>query len=100
MIVYAPLLRRATHLVFGCRLQREQWIDRYDLPSANSRVIYNGVDQAHFNTAAVAETRSQLRRRYGVPPDPFIALTGGGLRPEKQQTELIQAVAAPASRVL
>jgi len=100
MIVYAPLLRRATHLVFGCRLQREQWIDRYDLPSANSRVIYNGVDQAHFNTAAVAETRSQLRRRYGFPLDAFIAVTVGGLRPEKQQTDLIQAVAALASRGL
>jgi len=100
MIVYAPLLRRATHLVFGCRLQEEQWMDRYDLPATNSRVIYNGVDQAHFNTAAVAETREQLRRRYGFPLDAFIAITVGQLRPEKQQTDLIQAVAGLASRGL
>ena len=78
MIVYAPLLRRATYLAFGCRLQQNQWLERYHLPSANSRVIYNGVDQAHFNTAAVAETRSQLRRRYGFPLDAFIAVTVGG----------------------
>src|SRR5712691_8835189 len=29
MIVYAPLLRRATYLVFGCRLQQNQWLERY-----------------------------------------------------------------------
>src|SRR5439155_23495693 len=52
MIVYARLLRRATNLVFGCRLQRDQWVERYRLQAANSRVIYNGVDHAHFNTAA------------------------------------------------
>ncbi len=98
MILYAPLLRRATHRVFGCGLQQEQWIDRYRLPAANNRVIYNGVDHAHFNPAAVAETREQLRRRYGFPLDAFIVITVGQLRPEKQQTDLIQAVAALASR--
>jgi glycosyltransferase involved in cell wall biosynthesis len=100
MIVYAPLLRRATYLGFGCHLQRNQWQERYHLPSANSRVIYNGVDQAYFNPAAVAETREELRRRYGFPPDAFIAITVGRLRPEKQQTDLIRAVAALAARSL
>lgn len=100
MIMYAPLLRRTKHLVFGCRLQRDQWIDRYRLPAANSRVIYNGVDRAYFNPAAVAETREQLRRRCGLPLDAFIAITVGRLRPEKRQTDLIQAVAALASRGL
>jgi glycosyltransferase involved in cell wall biosynthesis len=100
MIVYAPLLRRARYLVFGCRLQQNQWQERYHLPSANSRVIYNGVDQARFNPAAVAETREELRRRYGFPPDAFIAIAVGRLRPEKQQTDLIQAVGALAARGL
>jgi len=97
MIVYTPLLRRTTFLVFGCRLQQEQWSGRYRLPMANSRVIYNGVDQAHFNPAAVTETREQLRWRYGFPPDAFIAVTVGKLRREKQQTDLIRAVAALVS---
>jgi len=92
------LLRRATHLVFGCALQQEQWIDRYNLPATKSRVIYNGVDRASFNPAAVAQTREQLRRRYELPPDAFIVITVGLLRPEKQQTDLVQAVAALASR--
>ena len=100
MIVYVPLLRRATFLVFGCRLQQEQWNGRYGLPKANNRVIYNGVDQSHFNPAAVAETREQLRLRYGFPPDAFIAVTVGKLRREKQQTDLIRAVAALVSRGL
>ena len=100
MILYAPLLRRATHLVFGCRSQQDQWMDRYRLPTASSRVIYNGVDQAHFNPAAVAETREQLRRRHGFPLDAFIVITVGQLRPEKRQTDLVQAVAALASRGL
>src|SRR3989442_4752110 len=100
MIVYAPLLRRAAYLVFGCRLQQEQWMDRYDLPTTNSRVIHNGVDQAHFNPAAVAETREQLRRRYGIPLDAFIALTVGQLRAHKEPNELIWAAAPLASRGL
>ncbi len=100
MMLYAPLLRRASHRVFGCGSQQEQWIDRYHLPAANSRVIYNGVDHAHFNPAAVAETREHLRRRYGFPLDAFIVITVGQLRPEKQQTDLIQAVAALARRGL
>jgi glycosyltransferase involved in cell wall biosynthesis len=100
MIIYAPLLRRTKHLVFGCRLQRDQWVERYRLPAANCRVIYNGVEEARFNTRSVAQTRSQLRRRYGIPVDAFVAISVGGMRPEKQQTDLIQAVAALASRGL
>jgi glycosyltransferase involved in cell wall biosynthesis len=98
MMLYMPLLRRATFLVFGCRLQQELWSGRYRLPAANSRIIYNGVDQARFNPAAVAETREQLRHRYGLPANAFIAITVGQLRPEKQQTDLIRAVAALGSR--
>ena len=98
--MYAPLLRRANFLVFGCRLQQEQWRGRYRLPTANSRVIYNGVDQARFNPAAAAQTREELRRRYGLPTDAFIAITLGQLRPEKQQTDPILAVAALCSRDL
>ena len=97
MILYAPLLRRANHLVFGCALQEQQWIDRYKLPTAKSRVIYNGVDHAHFNPAAVAQTREQLRRRYGLPLDAFIVVTVGVLRREKQQTDLVRTVAVLAS---
>lgn len=98
MIVYAPLLRRTKHLVFGCRLQKDRWVDRYRLQAANSRVIYNGVDQAHFDAAAITETRDQLRLRYGLPLDAFVAISVAQLRPEKQQVHLVQAVAALASR--
>src|SRR5438105_4516863 len=97
MILYAPMLRRVNHLVFGCALQQEQWIERYKLPAARSRVIYNGVDHAHFNPEAVAQTREQLRRRYGLPLDAFIVVTVGVFRPEKQQTDLVRAVGVLAS---
>lgn len=100
MLVYAPLLRRTQHLVFGCRLQLDQWIDRYRLPASSSRVIYNGVDHAHFNSAAIGESRDQLRVRYGLPVDAFVVISVAQLRPEKQQVHLVQAVAALASRGL
>jgi glycosyltransferase involved in cell wall biosynthesis len=100
MIVYSPLLRRATYLVFGCRLQQEQWTKRYGLSGANSCVIYNGVDQAHFNAAALVETREQLRQKQGFPQNAFIAVSVAQMRPEKQQTDLIRAVAALASHGL
>jgi len=98
MLLYAPLLRRHTSLVFGSHMQQQQWCARYRLPAAKSRVIYNGVDQSHFNVAAVPRTKEQLRRDYGFPADAFIAINVGQLRPEKQQTDLIRAVAVLASR--
>lgn len=100
MIVYAPLLRRTKHLVFGCRLQQDRWVERYRLPAANSRIIYNGVDLDCFASAAIAQTREQLRQRYGLPADAFVAVSVGQLRPEKQHVHLVQAVAALVSRGL
>jgi glycosyltransferase involved in cell wall biosynthesis len=100
MIVYAPLLRRTKHLVFGCRVQQDRWVERYRLPAANSGVIYNGVDLDCFDTAAIAQTREQLRLRYGLPADAFVAVSVGQLRPEKQQVHLVQAVAALVSHSL
>lgn len=100
MILYAPMLRRANHLVFGCALQQAQWLERYKLPATTSRVIYNGVDRAHFNPEAVAQTREQLRRQYGLPLDAFVVVTVGVLRPEKQQTDLVRAVGVLASNGL
>lgn len=98
MIVYAPLLRRTKQLVFGCRLQQDQWLGRYRLPATNSRVIYNGVDHVYFDVAAVAQTREQLRQRHGFPSNAFVAVTVGQLRPEKQQVDLVRAVAVLASQ--
>lgn len=100
MILYAPLLRRTNQLVFGCRFQQDQWVDRYRLPAANSRVIYNGVDATYFNTAAIGETRSQLRLRYGLALKDFVVISVAGFRPEKQQVHLVQAVAALVKRGL
>ena len=98
MLLYAPLLRRTASLVFGCRLQQQQWCARYGLAAASSRVIYNGVDQSHFSPEAVTQTREQVRKHHGFSADAFIAITVGQLRPEKRQTDLIRAVAAVSSR--
>ena len=98
MLVYAPMLRRTKQLVFGCHLQRDQWIARYRLSSENSRVIYNGVDQNYYSTPAIPQTREELRRLYALPEGAFVAITVGVLRPEKQHVHFVQSVAALVSR--
>jgi glycosyltransferase involved in cell wall biosynthesis len=100
MLVYAPLLRRTKQLIFGCHLQRDQWIVRYRLSSENSRVIYNGVDQNYYSTAAIPQTREELRQLHAVPQHSFVAITVGVLRPEKQHGHFVEAVAALVSRGL
>ena len=93
MVLYAPLMRRADEIVFGCDYQLGLWVERYCLPRQKCRYIHNGVDSDHFSMHAIGMPGTDHRAVFGLGPDDFVVGTVGMFRPEKQQSDLIEAVA-------
>jgi glycosyltransferase involved in cell wall biosynthesis len=88
---YRPFLRRMDRIVYGCGLQRTEWLTYLNADQARSSVIYNGVDTEHFTTNVVMD--ASTRRRFGIAPDAFVVGTIGRLEREKNQKVLIEATA-------
>ncbi|MBF0136110.1 MAG: glycosyltransferase family 4 protein [Magnetococcus sp. DMHC-1] len=93
MVFYAPLLRRADHLLFGCRSQMAHWLTRYHLSGPHAEPLYNGVDASHFDPALFIARRSELRAGFGLGPDDFVMGSVAQLRPEKNLGQLLDAAA-------
>lgn len=89
---YRPFLRWFDGTVYGCELQRSVWLSLLRYPQERSRVIYNGVDTAHFFPATVA-AQAEERLRHGIASHAFVVGTVGRLAPEKNQAVLVDAVA-------
>jgi glycosyltransferase involved in cell wall biosynthesis len=100
MAIYAPLMRRAASVVFGCDYQLNLWIDRYRLPRSRCHHIYNGVDSEYFSPQAPDIARTDHRATFGCHRNDFVLGTVGNFRPEKQQGDLIEAVARLRARGL
>jgi glycosyltransferase involved in cell wall biosynthesis len=98
MLIYAPLMRHADRIVFGCNFQMELWLRRYRLPRDKCRFIHNGVDSEYFSHAAVGPVRQDQRAAYGFRDEDFIVGTVGAFRPEKQQVDLVDAIAKLRAR--
>lgn len=92
MTIYAPLLRRADRIVFGCSDQLHLWTTRYRLPGDRCAFVYNGVDSQYFSIAAMVASVVEHRAAFGFAPDEFVVGTVGQFRREKQQTDLIEAI--------
>jgi glycosyltransferase involved in cell wall biosynthesis len=90
---YRPFLRRFDATVYGCELQRSRWLSELHYPSERSTVLYNGVDSGHFAPAADGALSLAERRRLGIDPQSFVVGTVGGLKAEKNQSVLVDAVA-------
>jgi glycosyltransferase involved in cell wall biosynthesis len=89
MRLYRPLLRGMDLLIFGAEYQRELWLRTYLAGKApQSRVLYNGVDTAHFDRQAVSPWRPPR-----WPAGRVVLGSVGRLRPEKSQHLLIRAIA-------
>lgn len=96
MAIYAPLLRRTEDIVFGCRYQLGLWVERYRLPEARCRYIYNGVDSEFYSLVNLGD--ADPRAALGLAHDEFIVGTVGKFRPEKRQQDLIEVIALLRAR--
>jgi glycosyltransferase involved in cell wall biosynthesis len=86
MGLYRWLLRCTDGLIFGARVQRDAWYDRYGLrsDSRSDTVLYNGVDLEAF-----APSPSGM---HAEPTSTLTLGTVGKLRVEKSHGDFIQAV--------
>ncbi len=102
MALYAPLLRRMNHVVFGSKRQQAQWQNEFRIRPEACRVVYNGVDSVRYHPPAPLE-REAARRRLGLAPDTLVFVSVAQLRPEKGHDHLIDAFAGdglPSDRAL
>jgi glycosyltransferase involved in cell wall biosynthesis len=86
---YQAVLARLDHTVHGSDAQRQFWFKAGCRASANSSVIYNGVDSEHFDALEFLEAAKRLRASLGVRPEAMLVGTVGMCRPEKNQEVLL-----------
>jgi len=87
--MYQAVLARLDHTVHGSDAQRQFWFKPGCKASANSSVIYNGVDSDHFDARDFLEPARRLRASLGVRPEAMLVGTVGMCRPEKNQEVLL-----------
>jgi glycosyltransferase involved in cell wall biosynthesis len=90
--LYQWALRRMDVVVYGSKGQRELWDAPASRSWSRSRVIYNGVDLAWFDVAAIPGADLRIRQALDVPPQRFVFGTSGRLAPEKNHPVLIEAL--------
>lgn len=91
-LLYTPLARFASALVFVCDAQMRYWTRRGFAAKRVSR-IYNGVDTAYFDPARFVASIQPTRERYGFASTDRVIGICAVLRPEKAHADLLRAVA-------
>ena len=88
MLAYRPFFWSAACAVFVCERQRRHWLRR-GLFGRRNRVIYNGVELEHWQPV----NGTALRRALGFGENDFVIGLSAVLRPEKNPTQLVDAIA-------
>lgn len=91
LVASRPLFWAADCAVFVCEAQRRRW-RRRALFGRRNEVIYNGIDVEKFTDRSTADVREALRRSLGIEESDYVIALTAGLRPEKNHTQLVDAV--------
>lgn len=91
MILYAPMLRRVSTIVFGSAHQKGLWVNQYGLDAATCTYVYNGVDSAFFRHSESRDLSQNTRQSLGIPIDSLVIGSVGRFRKEKQYQVVILA---------
>jgi glycosyltransferase involved in cell wall biosynthesis len=92
LLAYRLFMWAAERAVFVCDYQQRYCLRR-GLASRRNAVIHNGVDVQHLRDAATPAERRTLRARLGYADGDYVVGIVGGLRPEKNQAQLLEAAA-------
>jgi len=87
MLAYRPLFWRAACAIFVCERQRRHWLAR-GLFGRRNCVIYNGVDEEHWQPVNATALRGAL----GFAESDYVIGLSAVLRPEKNPVQLIDAL--------
>jgi len=99
LAAYRPCMWAAEGAVFVCEYQRRYCLRR-GLRSRRNTVIPNGVDVERYRDAATPAERRSLRAALGYTDADYVLGVAGGLRPEKNQAQLLEAAARLRQRGL
>lgn len=97
LLAYRPCMWAAERAVFVCEYQRRYCLRR-GLRARRNAVIHNGVDVEHLRDAATPAERSSLRAALGYADTDYVLGIAGGLRPEKNHVQLLEAAARLRAR--
>lgn len=99
LAAYRLCMWAAERAVFVCEYQRRYCLRR-GLRSRCNSVIPNGVDIERFRDAATPAERRALRAALGYSDGDYVLGIAGGLRPEKNHAQLLEAAATLRQRGL
>lgn len=89
--IYRYVVARVDTMIYVSQNQRKLWEDRGFSPP-RSIVIRNGVDLRRFSAHSVVEWRDRTRLLLGFAPDDYVIGMCARFRPEKNHSQLIDAV--------
>jgi len=87
--LYQSVLARFDLVVHGSQAQSRFWEAGSSVAEEKSKVIYNGVDSAHFDPIVAFEAAKRLRASLGVKPGALLLGAVGRLAPEKNHEVLL-----------
>jgi glycosyltransferase involved in cell wall biosynthesis len=99
LLAYRLCMWAAECTVFVCEYQR-RYCMRRGLRSRRNTVIHNGIDVQRFHDASTPDERRALRATLGYTDADFVIGIAGGLRPEKNHVQLLEAIAMLHARGL
>jgi glycosyltransferase involved in cell wall biosynthesis len=99
LLAYRLCMWAAERTVFVCEYQRRYCLRR-GLRSRRNAVIHNGVDVERFRDAATPAERRAARAALGYTDADYVLGVAGGLRPEKNHVQLLEATARLRQRGL
>ena len=92
LLAYRLFMWAAARVVFVCEYQRRYCLRR-GLGARRNAVIHNGVDVGYLRDAATPAERRTLRAGLGYTEADYVLGVAGGLRPEKNHAQLLEAAA-------
>lgn len=92
LLAYRLCMWAAECAVFVCEYQRHYCLRR-GLGARRNTVIHNGIDVERFQDATAPRERRALRAALGFADADYVLGVAGGLRPEKNQVQLLEAAA-------
>jgi len=99
LLAYRPCMWAAERAVFVCEYQRRYCLRR-GLGARRNAVIHNGVDVHYLRDGAAPAERRRLRAELGYTDTDYVLGIAGGLRPEKNHVQLLEAAARLRARGL
>jgi glycosyltransferase involved in cell wall biosynthesis len=92
MLIYRPLMRRATKIIFGCRAQRDLFIRNHGFDERKCSIIYNGIDPQRFLPGSVDPHSAARELGVDLDEDAFVVVAIGTLWPNKNHIELVNVL--------